>query len=192
MAIKLNPTKANYVIDLLKANGNTFTPAQLLKAAGNDRRARSALSHARMAGIKLEAVRDGGKAVVSYRTTTTPTALAAPTATAKASKAKSAKAASSAKVATVKRMASEVVAKTTKKVAKVEVDVDAIKAKNLETMKAVTAKQKLHPVTKRPMTDEQSAILDEFAQMEAEAAAEERAAARASVSEYLKRESYSE
>ena len=52
MAIKLNATKANFVIDLLKANGNTFTPNQLLKVTGNERRARSALSHARLVAFR--------------------------------------------------------------------------------------------------------------------------------------------
>lgn len=186
MAIKLNPTKANFVVDLLKSNGNTFTPAQLLKATGNERRARSALSHARMAGIKLEAVRDG-KTVTAYRTTSTPTALAAPAKPVKASKARSAKAAVSAK--TISKEVSAIVAKN-----KAPTKTDAeIKAANLATMKAVTAKQKkLHPITKRELTDEQETVLEEFAAMEAEAAAEERAVARASVREYLKKETYAE
>ena len=57
MAIKLNATKANFVIDLLKANGNTFTPNQLLKVTGNERRARSALSQAGWAEAGLRRTR---------------------------------------------------------------------------------------------------------------------------------------
>jgi len=164
MAIKLNATKANFVIDLLKANGNTFTPNQLLKVTGNERRARSALSHARMAGIKLEAVRDGGKAVVSYRTVSTPTALAV------APKAKASKARNKA----VSKKSNE-----------------AVKAANLKTMRAVSAKQKAQRIEDR-LTPEQRAIRESFYASEAEIAAEEKSAARASVQEYLKRETYSE
>lgn len=193
MAIKLNPTKANIVIDLLRANGNVFTPAQLVKAAGNDRRARSALSHARMANIKLEAVRDGGKAVVSYRTTSTPTQLAAGSvAKPKAAKAPSAKAAVKAK--------SSLSPKTKKALAtaKTDKDIAAIKAKNLETIKAVGAKTKQnvrkHPITNRDMSDEQAAVLDEFRALEASFETEEqlRNAARAAVRENLPKEVYAE
>ena len=183
MAIKLNQTKANIVIDLLRANGNAFTPAQLVKAAGNDRRARSALSHARMAGVKVEAVRDGGKAVVSYRTTSTPTQLAvAPKSTAKQSKAPSKKAAAKAK-------APKVISTEGKK---------HIEAKNLETIKAVHAKVKQnvvkHPVTGRDLTDEQADALDEFRALEAGWESEEqtRNAARAAVRENLPKEVYAE
>lgn len=193
MAIKLNQTKANIVIDLLRANGNAFTPAQLVKAAGGDRRARSALSHARMAGVKVEAVRDGGKAVVSYRTTSTPTQLAvAPKSTAKQSKAPSAKAAVKAK--------SSLSPKTKKALAtaKTDKDIAAIKAKNLETIKAVGAKTKQnvrkHPITNRDLTDEQAAVLDEFRALEASFETEEqlRNAARAAVRENLPKEVYAE
>jgi hypothetical protein len=183
MAIKLNQTKANIVIDLLRANGNAFTPAQLVKAAGGDRRARSALSHARMAGVKVEAVRDGGKAVVSYRTTSTPTQLAvAPKSTAKQSKAPSKKAAAKAKAPKV-----------------ISAEGSAhIKAKNLETIKAVGAKVKQnvrkHPITNRDLTDEQAAVLDEFRALEASFETEEqlRNAARAAVRENLPKEVYAE
>jgi hypothetical protein len=187
MAIKLNPTKANFVIDLLKANGNTFTPDQLLKVTGNERRARSALSHARMAGIKLEAVRDGGKAVVSYRTTSTPTALAAaPKAAAKpkASKART-------KTVTAKQISSEVDAIVARNKSPSKKSDEAVKAANLKTMRAVSAKQKLQRIEDR-LTPEQRAIRESFYASEAEIAAEEKAAARASVQEYLKRETYSE
>ena len=180
MAIKLNPTKANFVIDLLKANGNTFTPAQLLKATGNERRARSALSHARMAGIKIEAVRDGGKAVVSYRTVTTPTALTVE-AKPKASKART-------KTVSAKTIKAEVDAIVARNKAPSTKDV---KAANLKTMRAVSAKQKAQRIEDH-LTPEQKAIRESFYASEAEIAAEEKDAARASVREYLTRESYSE
>jgi hypothetical protein len=201
MTIKLNPTKANIVVDLLRANGNSFTSAQLLKSAGNDRRARSALSHARMAGIKLEPVRDG-KTVTSYRTTSTPAPIAGATSTRKASKAATPKAAATAKVtkgsleSAVRKINASSKVKKQLATAKTDEDIAAIKAKNLATIKAVGAKlnQDVHPVTKLPITSEQKAVLDEFAQMEREAEAEreDREFARASVREYLTKEVYAE
>jgi hypothetical protein len=201
MAIKLNQTKANIVIDLLRANGNVFTPAQLVKAAGNDRRARSALSHARMAGVKVEAVRDGGKAVVSYRTTATPTQLAvAPKSTAKQSKAKTLKVAAK----TISKEVDAIVARNkapSKKAAAKVISAEGAKhiaAKNLETIKAVHAKVKQnvvkHPVTGRDLTDEQAEALDEFRALEAGWESEEqtRNAARAAVRENLPKEVYAE
>lgn len=199
MAIKLNQTKANIVIDLLRANGNAFTPAQLIKAAGNDRRARSALSHARMAGVKVEAVRDGGKTVVSYRTTATPTQLAvAPKSTAKQSKAKTPKVAVKAK--TISKEVDAIVARNkapSKKVISAE-GAKHIATKNLETIKAVHAKVnqnvRKHPITNRDMTDDQAAVLDEFRALEAGWETEEqtRNAARAAVRENLPKEVYAE
>jgi hypothetical protein len=201
MAIKLNQTKANIVIDLLRANGNAFTPAQLVKAAGGDRRARSALSHARMAGVKVEAVRDGGKAVVSYRTTATPTQLAvAPKSTAKQSKAKTLKAAGK----TISKEVDAIVARNkapSKKAAAKVISAEGAKhiaAKNLETIKAVHAKVKQnvvkHPVTGRDLTDEQAEALDEFRALETGWESEEqtRNAARAAVRENLPKEVYAE
>lgn len=185
MAIKLNPTKANIVVDLLRANGNTFTPAQLIKSAGSDRRARSALSHARMAGIKLEAVRDG-KAVTAYRTTSTPASLAGATPARKASKAASPKVAAKAK-------AVKIVAAKPVKVASAE-----IKAKNLATIQAVHAKIKQdvakHPITGRDMSDEEASVLEEFRALELayETEEQERNAARAAVRENLPKERYAE
>ena len=76
---------------------------------------------------------------------------------------------------------------------------EAIKAKNLETLKAVSAKTKgrLHPVTKRQLTDEQATVLDEFAALEKQAEleeirAEERESLRANAPSFLFKESYSE
>ena len=197
MAIKLNPTKANIVIDLLRANGNTFTPAQLTKSAGADRRARSALSHARMAGIKLEAVRDG-KTVTAYRTTSTPTALASSAPARKASKAASPKIAAKAKVAkTISKEIDAIVAKNKAPSKKVAATAE-VKAKNLATIKAVHAKTKQnvakHPITGRDMTDEEASVLEEFRALELayETEEQERNAARAAVRENLPKEVYAE
>lgn len=192
MAIKLNPTKANIVVDLLRSNGNTFTPAQLVKSAGGDRRARSALSHARMAGIKLEAVRDG-KTVTAYRTTSTPASLAGATSARKASKARTAKVALSAKA--ISKQVDAVIAKNKAPSKKNDAD---IKAKNLATIKAVHAKTKQnvakHPITGRELTDEQADILEEFRALESAYETEEqtRNAARAAVRENLPKEVYAE
>jgi hypothetical protein len=192
MAIKLNPTKANIVIDLLRANGNVFTATQLVKAAGGDRRARSALSHARMAGIKLEAVRDGSKTVASYRTTQTPTLVAG----AAAPKLKAAaKKAASPKVKA--KQISKAAAAKAPKVISTE-GAAFIAAKNLETIKTVHAKVKQnvrkHPITNRDLTDEQAEALDEFRALEASFESEEqlRNAARAAVRENLPKEVYAE
>jgi hypothetical protein len=214
--------KVQYVIAALQAGKNKFTVSQLtdiIRADAGDkaleRRTRRALFVARKAGIILEPVRDGGKAVSAYQLQGALPEVATPAR--KASKASSAKAVAKAKVtkgslesavrainashsakeATVKRMAKEVVAKVK------EVDVSrisneakaAIKAKNLETMKSVSAR--LHPVTKRPVTTEQATALDEFAEMEKQAEleeirAEERAAMRANAPAFLFKESYSE
>ena len=186
--------KAQYVIDLLKSNSNRFTPAQLEKATGSPRRARRALFLARKEGVTLEAIRDGGRAVTAYvfnGSGSLPTVTAKPV--------KAAKAASAKKVASAKTISKEVdaiVAKNKAPSKKSAKDVEAIKAKNLATIKAVGAKmnQDVHPVTKRPITAEQKAVLDEFAQMEREAEAEreDREFARASVREYLTKEVYAE
>lgn len=200
MAIKLNPAKAKFVLDLLASNGNRFTPDELVKAAGNERRARSALSHARMSGVTLEAIRDAGRAVTAY-VFNGASLPAIATATPKASKG-SAKA----KVAPAPKVKAAKPVKTPKVKAIKEVDVSrisdeakaTIKAKNLETMKAVSAKTKrLHPVTKRPLTAEQADVLDEFAALEKQAEleeirAEEQAALRANAPSFLFKESYSE
>lgn len=181
--------KAQFVIDLLKSNSNRFTPAQLEKATGSPRRARRALFLARKEGVTLEAIRDSGRAVTAYvfnGSGSLPTVTSKP---AKAAKAASTKAAAKAKIAKPAKAAKTVAAKPAK-------DVEAIKAKNLATIKAVGAKlnQDVHPVTKRPITAEQKAVLDEFAQMEREAEAEreDREFARASVREYLSKEAYVE
>lgn len=189
--------KAQFVIDLLKSNSNRFTPAQLEKVTGSPRRARRALFLARKEGVTLEAIRDSGRTVTAYvfnGSGSLPTVTAKPV---KAAKAASVKKAASAK--TISKEVDAIVAKNkapSKKTAKSAKDVEAIKAKNLATIKAVGAKvaQDVHPVTKRPITAEQKAVLDEFAQMEREAEAEreDREFARASVREYLKKETYAE
>lgn len=58
--------KMNILSELLK-NGNRFTVAELVKASGSERVARSAIWLSRHdAGMKLEAIRDGGRKVVAY------------------------------------------------------------------------------------------------------------------------------
>lgn len=193
--------KAQFVIDLLKSNGNRFTPAQLEAATGTARRARRALFLARRdLGIKLEAVRDAGRAVTAY-----VFSGALPTVTAATPKAS--KGSAKAKVAPAPKAKATKPVKTPKVTAVKEVDVSrisdeakaAIKAKNLETMKSVSAKTKgrRHPVTNRPLTDEQANVLDEFAALEKQAEleeirAEEQAALRANAPSFLFKESYSE
>jgi len=198
MAIKLNPAKAQFVIDLLKSNSNRFTPAQLLSATGNERRARSALSHARMAGIVLEAVRDSGRAVTAYVANGSLPSL--PASAAKASRAKSAKSAKTARVAATPKVKAAPAVKT-KRVAKAKAapaaapvksdeEVAAIKAKNLETMREVSQR---HAKFEDRLTPEQRAIRKEFyAEEEAIARMEEQAALRANAPSFLFKESYSE
>ena len=211
--------KAQFVIDLLKSNGNRFTPDELEAATGTARRARRALFLARRDfGIKLEAVRDAGRAVTAYvfADSVLPTVAAAtPKASKGSAKTKVIAEPKPAKVKVTKASSESSVrainaahAAKTVKVAKVkEVDLSrvsdeakaAIKAKNLETLKAVSAKTKgrLHPVTKRQLTDEQATVLDEFAALEKQAEleelrAEEQAALRANAPSFLFKESYSE
>ena len=210
MSVKLNPTKAKIVLDLLQSNSNRFTTVQLLNAVGNERRARSALFHARLSGMTLEALRDGGRAVIAYISNGPIPTLSAPVAKAKTAKASPKKAAAAkskptatAKAKTVARMSKEVVAKTAK-VKTVVVDHTAsnkriaamldseaeaaIKAKNLETMKAVTKREKT-------MLDKiKEDTRAEFSTMEAEWEAEEadRRDARTAVRENLPKEAYVE
>ena len=222
--------KAQFVIDLLKSNGNRFTPGELEAATGTARRARRALFLARRDfGIKLEAVRDAGRAVTAYvfADSVLPTVAAAtPKASKGSAKAKVAKAPKTPKLrgstsdedteyfaamadqkAKLEKSVRAINAAHTAKVAKVKVDParvsdeakEAIKAKNLETLKAVSAKTKgrLHPVTKRQLTDEQASVLDEFAALEKQAEleeirAEERESLRANAPSFLFKESYSE
>ena len=220
--------KVQFVLDLLAAHGNKFTVDQLsayIRSQVGDkaleRRTRRALFVTRKAGIILEPVRDGGKAVVAYQL---QGAIPAVAATAKASKgsakAKAPKlrgstsdedteyfAAMAHQKAKLEKSVRAINAAHTAKVAKVKVDPArvsdeakaAIKAKNLDTLKAVSAKTKgrLHPVTKRPITDEQATVLDEFAALEKQAEleeirAEERESLRANAPSFLFKESYSE
>lgn len=220
--------KAQFVIDLLKSNGNRFTPDELEAATGTARRARRALFLARRdLGIKLEAIRDAGRAVTAYvfSDSVLPTVAAAtPKASKGSAKAKVAKApklrgstghedneyfaAMAYENAKLEKSVRAINAAFTAKAPKVKaIDVSrvsdeakaAIKAKNLETLKAVSAKTKgrLHPVTKRQLTDEQATVLDEFAELEKQAEleeirAEEQAAMRANAPSFLFKESYSE
>ena len=226
--------KVQFVLDLLAAHGNKFTVDQLsayIRSQVGDkaleRRTRRALFVTRKAGIILESIRDGGKAVVAYQL---QGAIPAVAATAKASKG-SAKAKVVAAPRNIHAESNAIIDKAIKsgdiKLPKVKVTkaaseksvrainaahtakVDparvsdeakaAIKAKNLDTLKAVSAKTKgrLHPVTKRPITDEQATVLDEFAALEKQAEleeirAEERESLRANAPSFLFKESYIE
>jgi hypothetical protein len=190
--------KAQFVFDLLKTNKNRFTPAQLETATGSARRARRALFLARKTGLALEAVRDGGKAIAAYVFSggALPT-LSAPVAKAKAAKASPKKAAAAktkvvAKTKTVKAAPVKKVvvdhSASNKRIAAVLDEEAAIKAKNLETMKAVTKREKT-------MLDKiKEDTRAEFADMEAEWEAEEadRRDARTAVRENLPKEAYVE
>lgn len=189
MAIKLNPARAKFVIDLLQNNKNRFTTNQLEKVMGSHRRARSALFHARLAGVVLEAIRDGGKAVIAYQLqgAISSSALAAATAAPvrKASKAKTPKAAAKAKKVISKEVAA-IVAKN-KAPSKSTEEVDAIKAKNLATMKEVTKREKTALDKIKEDTRAEFDALE--AEWEAEEAARaEQLAARVAVAENLPRE----
>jgi hypothetical protein len=253
--------KVQFVLDLLAAHGNKFTVDQLsayIRSQVGDkaleRRTRRALFVTRKAGIILESIRDGGKAVVAYQLQgAIPAVAATATASKGSAKAKAPKLRGSTsdedteyfaamayqkakensnihaksnaiidkaiksgaiklpKVKVTKASSESSVrainAAHTAKVAKVKVDPArvsdeakaAIKAKNLDTLKAVSAKTKgrLHPVTKRPITDEQATVLDEFAALEKQAEleeirAEERESLRANAPSFLFKESYSE
>ena len=59
--------KMSMLADLLKKGNNRFTVDELVKAAGSERVARSSIWLSRHdAGMKLEAVRDGGRKVIAY------------------------------------------------------------------------------------------------------------------------------
>lgn len=189
--------KAQYVIDLLKANKNRFTAVQLEKATGTPRRARRALFLARKAGVSLEAIRDGGKSVVAYvfNGASIPT-ISEPVAKAKASKAKSPKAAVKAK--TISKEVAAVVAKNkapspsacpqplcspASRSTKTD---EEIKAKNLATMKAVTKREKTALDKIKEDTRAEFDALE--AEWEAEEAARtEQLAARVAVADNLPR-----
>jgi hypothetical protein len=66
MIMKRNE-KMNMLTDLLKKGNNRFTVDELVAAAGSERVARSSIWLSRHdAGMKLEAVRDGGRKVIAY------------------------------------------------------------------------------------------------------------------------------
>jgi hypothetical protein len=204
--------KVQYVLTALQAGKNKFTVAQLtdvIRADAGDkalaRRTRRALFVARKAGIILEPLRDGGKAVVAYQLSgSVPATATVATTTRKAAKAASPKVAAKAKAPKVAKTvdhsaSNKLIAKALKtgkiKTAKVvSVDDAEIRAKNLATIKAVHAKTKQHPITGREMTDEQEDVLEEFRALEAgwESEEQDREFARAAVRENLKKEAYSE
>lgn len=176
----MNYQKAGFVVNLLKANSNRFTPAQLDAATGSERRSRSALYWARQAGLAVEAVRDSGRAVTAY-ILASGDLDAIPTATPKAAKGsakvktpkvvtpKIAKAKADAIVAVPVKAVKVKAPKATKTVDPSRLSDEskaAVKAKNLETMKKVSASAKKHPVTKQAMTQTQEEVLEEFARME--------------------------
>ena len=190
MAIKLNPARAKFVIDLLQNNKNRFTTNQLEKVMGSHRRARSALFHARLAGVVLEAIRDGGKAVIAYQLqgAISQSALSAATAAPvrKASKAKTPKAAAKAKAPKVK-VTKALQKSVAAQVEKSDAEAAAIKAKNLATMKEVTKREKTALDKIKEDTRAQFDALE--AEWEAEEAARaEQLAARVAVAENLPRE----
>ena len=204
--------KVQYVLTALQLGKNKFTVSQLtdvIRADAGDkaleRRTRRALFVARKAGIMLEPVRDGGKAVVAYQLQgSVPETATVATTTRKAAKAASPKVAAKQKTVKlstiVKKVSKNFVAAKAKAVkTKTEVKVDeAIVAKNLATIKAVHAKVKQHvakhPITGRDMTDEQIDALEEFRALESgwETEEQERNAARAAVRENLPKEFYAE
>jgi hypothetical protein len=190
--------KAQFVIDLLKTNANRFTPVQLETATGSPRRARRALFLARKAGVTLEAIRDSGRAVTAYVLSGSVPAIAAPAPARKAAKAASPKIAAKAKAAkTISKEVDAIVAKN-KAPSKKAAATAEVRAKNLETIKAVHAKTKQkvakHPITGRDLTDDQADVLEEFRALELayETEEQERNAARAAVRENLPKEVYAE
>lgn len=59
--------KMSMLSELLKKGNNRFTVDELIAAAGSERVARSSIWLSRHdAGMKLEAVRDGGRKVIAY------------------------------------------------------------------------------------------------------------------------------
>jgi len=191
--------KIQYVLDALKNGNNKFTVAHLtdvIRADAGDkaleRRTRRALFVARKAGIVLEPIRDGGKAVVAYQlmggVPTDAWNEAHAVATRKASRART-------KTVTAKTISKEVAAVVAKNKAPSKKAATAdVKAKNLATIKAVHAKTKQHPITNRDLTDEQADALEEFRALESGWETEEqtRNAARAAVRENLPKEFYAE
>jgi len=155
----MNFKQADPVVNLLKANGNRFTPAQLDAATGSERRSRRALFLARQMGLAIEAVRDGGRGVTAY-VLASGDLSAIPVAAPKAAKVKAPKVVKTQAPKAVKDKAVKVV--DTSRLS--DEAKAAVKAKNLETMKVVSAKK--HPITKQAMTKTQEEVLEEFARME--------------------------
>ena len=70
--------KINALVALLKTGGNSVTVAELTSVLVTPRRARRAIFIARKDGMKLEAVRDTGKAVTGYVWINPPSATVTP------------------------------------------------------------------------------------------------------------------
>jgi hypothetical protein len=192
--------KVQYVLTALKNGKNKFTVSQLtdvIRADAGDkaleRRTRRALFVARKAGIILEPLRDGGKAVTAYQLSgAIPESALTATTTRKAAKART-------KTVTAKTISKEVAAIVAKNKAPSKKAASAdVKSKNLATIKSVHAKIKQdvakHPVTGRELTDEQADVLEEFRALESawESEEQDREFARAAVRENLKKEAYVE
>lgn len=201
--------KVQYVLSALAAGKNKFTVDQLtaiIRADAGDkalaRRTRRALFVARKAGIVLEPLRDGGKAVTAYQLQGPLPEIAATPVRKAAKRAASPKAAAKAKVtkgsleSAVRKINASSKVKKQLATAKTDEDIAAIKAKNLATIKAVgkKVKQEVHPITGRELSDEQADVLNEFRALESawESEEQDRAFARAAVRENLKKESYVE
>lgn len=173
--LKFNAKCAYKIVEFCKQKSGKVTVAQLVALLGSERNARYGLSQIRAAKLAFEPLRVGRK-VDSYTMLSTDFSVvtdALARSGAKASrgtpKAKIAKA-PKAKIAKAPKVKAPVKAKVSKavpKVAPTQVSDEAkaaAKAKNLETMMAVTAKDRL--VTKRVLTKVQEEVLEEFARME--------------------------
>jgi len=181
------------IVEFCKQKSGKVTVAELVAFLGSERNARYGLSQIRAAKLAFEPLRDGRR-VVSY--TMLSTDFSTVTDALALSGAKAAKGTPKAKVAQAPKVKAPVKAKIAKAKVEVtkgasETSVRAInkahaakakpvidqtrvsdeakalaKAKNLETMKAVSASAKKHPVTKQAMTQTQEDVLEEFARLE--------------------------
>jgi hypothetical protein len=187
---------ANKIVEFCKQKSGKVTVAELVAFLGSERNARYGLSQIRGAGLVFEPTREGRKVVsytmvsTDFSAVTDALALAGTTGS-KTPKAPKTPKAAVAKV--VKAPKAKVLVKAAKAVTKgaSETSVRAInkahatkakpvidqtrvsdeakalaKAKNLETMKKVSASAKKHPVTKQAMTQTQEEVLEEFARLE--------------------------
>jgi hypothetical protein len=193
---KFDAKCAHKIVEFCKQKSGKVTVAELVALLGSERNARYGLSQIRAAKLAFEPLREGRKVVsytmvsTDFSAVTDALALAGTTGS-KTPKAPKAPKAPVAKV--VKAPKAKVLVKAAKAVTKgsSETSVRAInkahaakakpvidparvsdeakalaKAKNLETMKKVSASAKKHPVTKQAMTQTQEEVLEEFARLE--------------------------